>query len=248
MALLLLCVAGFSQEERAERPDARIVPGKIDESALDSLSKKLKGVSYAQGLGHYVYLENEKAKLALVDMMHNVSFEEFFIKYTRAHVEMNISVARLSYKDKNGNGITRFLGEGKEWGGSLKMNTGALVGPPQLKSRWIYRYNQSTSLTKASIEAFYLPDDFTPLQVPAEYTALINQAQGVVDSSMQYYQAQLKMLNDQLNEAKELGENSVLSAQKMTKKLLARRRRAEIWQNVMQVVPVDLLLYNILTK
>ena len=249
----LLCIAatpGFAQQEGDDNYALEDLPADTTETNEEAFAppgatpKKLM-----QAKAHFVLIGNEEARRALLDMQDNVSFEELVSKYTSAEVKSDLTLARFAYRDKEKRETVEFCTfEEMPAAGSMLFYAEEPEGQLPPASCWIFDYRPRTRGAKETLRAFFVTSAFTPLQLPPAYMQLVHNAQSTADSATKLLQQQVAMLRAQVSAAKALGVSTVALTQQTTKKILAQKRRMLVWQTALQVVPINQILLNLLTR
>lgn len=249
----LLCIAAplaMAQQEGIDDYEPEDAPADTTETDGDVFAppgatpKKLM-----QAKAHFVLIEHQDARRALLDMQNNLSFEEMVSKYGTAQVRKDLTLARFAYRDKEKRETVEFCSfEEVPLAGSLMFYADEPEGQLPLVSSWIFEYRPRARGVKETLRAFFITSAFTPLQLPPAYMQVVQDAQLFADSTNKLLQQQVALLQAQVSEAKALGANSAALAQQAAQKIIAQKRRILVWQTALQVVPINQILLNLLTR
>lgn len=249
----LLCIAappGLAQQEGIDDYEPEDAPA--DTTATDEDVVAPSGATpkkLMQAKAHFVLIENEEARRALLDMQENFSFEEVVNKYAPAQVRKDLTLARFAYRDKENRETVEFCTfEEMPAAGSMLFYAEEPEGQLPPASRWIFDYRPRARGVRETLRAFFITGAFSPLQLPPAYMQLFHNAQSTADSATKLLQRQVALLEAQVSEAKALGANSAALAQQAAKKIIAQKRRMLVWQTALQVVPINQILLTLLTR
>ncbi|MFI5164504.1 MAG: hypothetical protein ACHQHP_04565, partial [Bacteroidia bacterium] len=88
---------------------------------------------------------------------------------------------------------------------------------------------------------FYFTGEFSSLKLPAEYSNLVQQTVYKADTTTQFLQQKLTLLNTQLAEAKQLEASWLLLSSSLTDKAMRKKRREALLSGVLNLLPIVLL-------
>ena len=160
---------------------------------VDSLNLKFKRCDltrkyYAltQGVGHSINLISGNVKQALADINANINFLDFEKKYKKASINKEMLILKTRfYNDYSKKWVVEFSGEIMEDYNepSISLDDNHSLYDKPLQGKWIVNYNEKTSYSKASLEAFYITEEFKSTELPAKYARMILYSDCVVDTT-----------------------------------------------------------------
>ncbi len=149
---------------------------------VDSLNLKFRKCelirdinSTSQTVGYVVKLEKRRVKQAMLDMQNQMPIADFMLKYRKAKIKKHVLIIKNRYVDEANKefvsvnyidfqGFNSFSIESDEDNFFNK----------DLQNKWLFQYNEKQEYSEEYIEAFYFPNKFKSILLPAKYTEMIN--------------------------------------------------------------------------
>ena len=197
---LLFCFHTFAQNPEFAKSVNGLIYSDITISQLkhivDSLNIKFRTCDLhkiyrakAQARGNYISLDSGNIKAAQRDIESGISFDEFVKKYPISEVEKDILIVRYGYKDYQGKEVIEFsnveLGKDGDQELSFEKNLDRFKAP--LKGKWVLKYQEKTSYSDESIEAFYFLTDLLEPALPENYARLVQYSDCMVDTTVEIF-------------------------------------------------------------
>ncbi len=169
---------------------------------VDSLNIKFQAcelereyLSKNQAKANFVIFKNKNIQNLKEDLLNNISFDDFVIKYPEAKVEEDLLVVKYSSIEEGDIQITinsqieesriRFT-DTSNWNNS------------SVKGSWIFTFFEETSYSDAEIWAFYFASEFESKPLTEKYARLIQYADCMIDTSHLVYSENARFENFQM--------------------------------------------------
>lgn len=197
--LLLTTVAGFSQASEFGNSDSSLI---YSDSAIqklkhitDSLNLRFRVCdlnktyqSAPQAKANYISFEDSTAENAYNDILNNISFSDFLIKYKTAKVENELLVVKSSYRKSNNQEQVAFYSmdlSDRYPRHSLYFTKQLSQYNLPLKGKWVVEYSPKNKYSSASLQAFYFTDNLNRQTLPPVYGRMIQYSECLIDTSAQ---------------------------------------------------------------
>jgi hypothetical protein len=150
-------------------------------------------LSKQQAIGHYVSLSGVEAKLAMKDIKNNISFADFYAKYTKATIRLNELFLKWKYFDGNGEEIfsVDHFSLRSDYSDRIYLEDASKYNM-DFGSRWLMDYNKKTKYSEESITAFYFPENFKSIELPREYSLKIGYSDCLIDTTTSKFKDDLE--------------------------------------------------------
>lgn len=145
------------------------------------LSKKF--YSKNQAVAHHLSLKGNKAKEAKADIEKNISFEDFIKKYPKTKVVEKLVVVSSTYKDYSDNDVLELYNLELSRGQEFRLNFANKKLSEVVQGNWVSDYDEKTSYSEESIEAYYLVKPFESFALPQKYSKLIQYSDCLIDTT-----------------------------------------------------------------
>lgn len=159
---------------------------------VDSLNLKFKVcdlnrdyLSIPQAKGHYISLDSANVDEAHADLMANVSFDDFIVKYPHATIDKELLIIKFNYKNYENKDRISF-----ECAGVSSCDHDLIFDEnleryqdENVKGKWIIHYHPKTDYSTSWVEAFYFTNNFTQIELPVSYARMIQYSDCMIDTS-----------------------------------------------------------------
>jgi hypothetical protein len=200
-------------------------------SIVDSLNLKYKTCdlntvfkSKYQTIGHIVRLDTNDIKQAKKDLDNNISFESFITKYPNSEIEKNVLIVKYKYQNYKDEEVVKFseIDLNSSYGFEIQQTNQKELYNKQVKSTWLYDYNEKSEYSKESIRAFYFPKEFKTRPLDLKYCRQIGYSDCLIDTLT------TKFKNNTKSGWVELPKNWQNISSKKQKKLLEKMRSTKV--------------------
>lgn len=156
---------------------------------VDSLNLKFKVCewnkkyhSVPQAKAHYINLQGKLSGQAKTDLENHITYADFAKKYPKAAYEENLVLSQSLYVDYDGKDKMSISNVGfGDRGHEFYLEPKALS--LHLKGKWHFEYQEQTSWSEESLEAFYFLEDFKTQPLPESYSKWIQYSDCLIDTT-----------------------------------------------------------------
>ncbi|WP_153797055.1 hypothetical protein [Foetidibacter luteolus] len=145
--------------------------------------------SKQQAQGYFISLGKKNAKQAKADIAQNISLEDFIKKYPSCTVKKDLLIIKSHYHDYEGKNIIEFRGLelGRDYDYVVRLEQEPKYYNSASVNSWVFKHNENSSYSDASLEAFYITDAFRTQPIPEIYARMIQYSDCMVDTSASIY-------------------------------------------------------------
>jgi hypothetical protein len=148
--------------------------------------------SKEQARAHYVSLDKGKISEARKDLQRNIPFEEFIAKYPDATVEKELVVIKFHDTNNDDEEVVEYTTisfKGK-FGHTISVADISGQYGKDLRDSWLVEYREKSRYSAEAVEAFYFLESFRSSVLPADYAAMVQYADCMVDTSKEIFHYQ----------------------------------------------------------
>ncbi|MES1181847.1 MAG: hypothetical protein ABUL44_03540, partial [Flavobacterium sp.] len=195
ISMFFFSIPAFSQEN-----EFKIYPNGLmyDEQTMsklghiaDSLNLRFKVCDFnkkfysiRQTFGHVIKLSKGNIENAKRDLISQMPFESFIRKYPAAAIEKNELILMFRYTSRNNEQLISIEHFDPLSNYDYSMSSlNDSIYTMNHTNKWIFEYYDKTSYSKASITAFYFPEDFKSIPIPGSYAKMIGYSDCLIDTT-----------------------------------------------------------------